>query len=137
MFGFLFKGVNKMIKIFIPQDKRQGKTRIRGFWYSKDNHKIYYDYLKIKNYAIPDQIALIKKLEALKKYYNQEAIFYASDNIGYCYYTRDNIEVLTNRIYTEVLRANLKQEIKEALRDFSGCTIYNEAGKYYIEIYYK
>jgi len=122
-----------MIKVFIPQSKGRNKTSIRGFWYSQDTRKTYYDYLKIVNtYNLNTWI-----LEDLKKKYKQEAIFYVNNNIGYCYYTRDNIEVLTNRIYAEVSRADLKHTIKKALRDFSGCTIYNEAGRYYIEIFFK
>jgi hypothetical protein len=132
-----------MIKVFIPQSKGRNKTSIRGFWYSQDNKKIYYDYLSIREYNsgvldCVDNVELFYRyIEHLKVEYKQEAIFYVNNNIGYCYYTRDNIEVLTNRIYAEVSRADLKHTIKNALRDFSGCTIYNEAGRYYIEVFFK
>ena len=133
------KREDKMIKILIPQDKKQGKTKARGFWYSKDSHKIFYDYLiiaKLNKKEITDFKELYYRLDFYKRVYNQEAIFYVKDNIGYCYYTRDNIEVLTNRIYKEVSRVNLKQEIKRALRVYGGITIYQESGRYYIEIYF-
>jgi len=122
-----------MIKVFIPEIKGRTKTSIRGFWRNTEG-KIFYDYLRIANtYNFNTWI-----LEDLKTKYRQEALFYVRFKCGYVYNGIDKqIEVLPNRIYKEVLRQDLKTTIKEALRDFSGCTIYNETGKYYIEIYYK
>ena len=37
-----------MIKVFIPQDKTQGKTSIRGLWLN-DKGQLFYDYLKVKS----------------------------------------------------------------------------------------
>lgn len=116
-----------MIKVFIPESKGRIKTSVRGFWRNEAG-RTYYDYLKIVN-------GDVFYLADYKKRYNQEAIFYASDNIGYIYYNKDKIEVLPHRIYKEVLRQDLKVAIKEALTRFSGCTIYIEAGRYYIEVF--
>jgi hypothetical protein len=73
----------------------------------------------------------------LKVYHKQEAIFYVKDNTGFIYNGRDNIEELPGRIYKEVTRENLKSSIKEALKVYGGVTIYNEAGRYYLEIFYR
>jgi hypothetical protein len=123
-----------MIKVFIPISKGKVKTDVRGFWYSKDSHKIYYDYLKIVNTSYIET----RQLEQLKKKYNQESIFYfdTSTDTGKIYYSRDKIEVLHSRIIKEVLRANLRAEIKEALKQYGGVTIYEIGNKYYKEIFY-
>jgi hypothetical protein len=120
-----------MIKVLIPTDKRQGKTKVRGLWVN-DNGKLFYYYLGIKEfYSEPSY----KCLENLKRQYNQEAIFYVNYNKGFCY--TDRIEMLPHRIYKEVLRYNLKRELKEALKIYRGITIYQNEGKYFIEIFYK
>jgi hypothetical protein len=130
-----------MIKVFIPEIKRRynKKNLVRGFWQS-DNGRVDYDYLSIKdfNLSITDNYGynrFIDYLDTIKADYRQEAIFYKIDSVGYVYYSRDKIIVLPSRIYKEVARVDLKVAIKEALTRFNGCTIYNEAGKYYIEIF--
>jgi polyferredoxin len=132
---------DKMIKVFIPEVKRKyGKKELaRGFWQA-DNGKIYYDYIKAVNYNQSIEPGYYSNLfynylDTIKTGYSQEAIFYKINNIGYIYYNRGKIEVLPHRIYKEVSRDNLKVAIKEALKRFSGCTIYNEVGRYYIEIF--
>ena len=130
-----------MIKVFIPTEKRKVNKRnlARGFWKSASG-RVYYDYVSIKDWqlSIADLSgfnSFRNYLDTLKAGYNQEAIFYKNGNIGNCYYNRNKIEVLPHRIYKEVSRENLKTEIKEALRQYNGATIYNEAGRYYIEIF--
>ena len=122
-----------MIKVFIPEIKGRNKTSIRGFW-RNDKGITFYDYLKIVNtYNLNTWI-----LEDLKTKYKQEALFYVRFNCGYVYNGIDKqIEILPNRIYKEVLRTNLKQEIKEALSVYGGVTIYKEGNKYFKEIFYK
>lgn len=123
-----------MIKVFIPEIKGRIKTSVRGFWYSQDTKRTYYDYLKVVNTYVLNTYVL----EDLKKKYNQEAIFYVRFNCGYIYNGIDKqIEVLPHRIIKEVLRANLRQEIKEALKVYGGVTIYKEGNKYFKEIFYK
>lgn len=129
-----------MIKILIPAKKGKVKTSCRGFW-KDEAGKIYYDYLKedyyFKSIENRELWTCFKiKLEAIKKEFKQEAIFYSLNGRGYCYYSGDKIEVFKNRIYKKVSRDNLKASIKEALRIYSGATIYQEAGRYYLEIYY-
>lgn len=128
-----------MIKILIPQSKGKVKTNCRGFWKS-ENSRVCYDYLSItelnwdlkqKNYFKRFLIYLAR----IKAVYNQEAVFYINDKIGYCYYSKDKIEILPHRIYKEVLKVNLKVTIKEALKVYGGLTIYQEAGRYYIEVF--
>jgi hypothetical protein len=130
-----------MIKVFIPENKKKyGKKELaRGFW-QDNNGKIYYDYIRPVKWAlsIADKYGLNtfkNYLDKIQADYRQEAIFYTIDNIGYIYYSRDKIEVLPSRIYKEVTRINLKVAIKEALKRFKGCTIYNEAGRYFIEVF--
>ena len=119
-----------MIKVFIPENKGKNKTAVRGFWRNKAG-RTYYDYLSIKEFT---EYPSYRVIEALRLKYNQEALAVAGYSLNLFYANRQ--EVLENRIYKEVSRVDLKRSIKEALRDFSGCTIYNEAGRYYIEIYY-
>jgi len=120
-----------MIKILIPINKGKTKTNIRGFWYSTDTKKTYYDYLRvIQTYYLNDNV-----IEDIKKRYKQEAIFYIVNDTGYCYYNEDKIDVLSNRIYTEVLKDNLKITIKYYLIKYGGLTVYKVEGKYFIEVF--
>jgi hypothetical protein len=126
------KGVIKMIKVFIPEKKGKNKTAIRGFWYSKENKKTYYDYLSIQEFK---EFPSYRCIENLRIKYNQEAIaiigYYQVLNVFY----KNRQEIFPHRIFKEVLRQDLKKAIKEALRQYSGLTVYNEAGRYYIEIF--
>ena len=132
-----------MIKVFIPEIKRKyGKKDLaRGFW-KNDSGRVYYDYIKIKNFNLNIEAGHYEKelfynyLDTLKNTLKQEAIFYIEAGQGFIYSGRDNVIILKNRIFKEVNRDNLKHSIKEALSTYSGCTIYNEAGKYFIEIFY-
>lgn len=130
-----------MIKVFIPVKKSKvGKKNLaRGFWQS-DSGQVYYDYINVKDYTISTAdfcgYNLFKNyLNTIKKGYNQEAIFYSKNNIGNIFYSDDKTEVLPHRIYQEILPSNLKKDIKEALKVYKGCTVYNILGKYFIEIF--
>lgn len=123
-----------MIKVFIPEIKGKIKTSVRGFWRNAEG-KLYYDYLRVKGFSFDFQEDLINKLNAVKQVYNQECIAYKEGKVLKIYYNKDKIEVLPHRIYKEVLRQDLKVAIKEALRQYSGLTVYNEAGKYFIEAF--
>jgi len=127
-----------MIKIFIPAIKGRTKTLARGFWKTPQG-KIYYDYLQINktNFNRHDisKGTLQKHLTALKIELNQECIFYIYMGKGHIFYSKYNIEVLPHRIYKEVLRHDLKKTIKADLKTYSGLTVYQSKGKYYIEIF--
>ncbi len=123
-----------MIKIFIPCTKKT-KTNIRGFW--RDNNKLYYDYLTSQHYKMPDKNEFYTHAENLKRFYNQLAIFYVEDDIGYIYYNKNKIDILSKRIYALVLKHNIKKEIKEAISQYGGVTIYKIDNKYFKEIFYK
>jgi len=136
-----------MIKVFIPQDKTQGKTNVRGLWIN-DSGKIFYDYLKIsfstqKHYRYAEKQKFYNRLNYLKIKYNQEAIFYTynsyNDDKGFIYYNYNKIEVLPKVIRLEIGkdRANLKGLIKRLLRNYKGLTIYTEPKGYLLEVYYK
>lgn len=131
-----------MIKVFIPEIKRKyGKPKARGFWRNGKGITSY-DYITVKDYnqSIEPgyyQNLFYNYLGVIKASYNQEVFIYIKDNIGYCFINKGNIEALPNRIFKEVLRTNLKVEIKEALKVYGGVTIYQEAGRYYKEIFYK
>jgi hypothetical protein len=128
-----------MIKVFIPVIKGKVKTSVRGFWYSKDTKRTYYDYLIVRDYSYTFNRrgfskTTLKRLEALRIKFNQEALFFINNQgIGYIY-NQDNVTELVNRIYSEVV--NLRQEIKEALRVYGGVTIYKIDNKYFKEIFY-
>jgi hypothetical protein len=119
-----------MIKVFIPQDKTQGKTNVRGLWVNNKGI-LFYDYLAIKS-------GDVYYLEDYKIRYNQQAIFYTSGDIGYIYYSKDKIDVLPKVLRFNIGkdRANLKGLIKRLLRDYKGLTIYTEPEGYLLEVYY-
>ena len=120
-----------MIKVFIPQDKTQGKTNIRGLWLN-DKGQLFYDYLKVKHFSRAN-------FSTLSKVYNQKAIFYIKNNKGYCFnYNNKLTDVLPKVIRFTIGkdRANLKGLIKRLLRDYKGLTIYTEPEGYLLEVYY-
>ena len=128
-----------MIKVFIPENKGRIKTNVRGFWYSKDTNKTYYDYLRIVNTSYIEP----KQLEQLKKKYNQESIAFIDTAINCLkvYYSRDKIEVLKYRHIIEVKRQGrntklLKDYIKSALKLYGGLTIYIKDHSYILEVYH-
>jgi hypothetical protein len=123
-----------MIKIFIPAIKGKQKTSVRGFWYSQETKKTYYDYLEIRDYFSYPSYRL---LESLRTFYNQEAIAIKNDNEILKIHYKDKTEVLSNRIYAEVKSQDLRAEIKKALRVYGGVTIYKIDNKYFKEIFYK
>jgi hypothetical protein len=133
-----------MIKIFIPESKRKfNKAQLaRGFWKNADN-KVYYDYIRPIDYK--DNIdngryelrIFLNYLEAVRISNKQEAIFFNRNNKGYIFYGIDKkIEVLNNRIFEEVDRAELKKNIKAGLWGYNGITIYANHGRYFLEAYF-
>jgi hypothetical protein len=123
-----------MIKILIPENKGRVKTNIRGFWIDKNTNKIYYDYINILEYS---DYPSYRHIENLRIKYNQICIAIIGNAKTLNIYYQNRQDVLDNRIYKEVLKENLRKEIKEALNNYSGCTIYQENKRYYIEIFYK
>jgi hypothetical protein len=134
-----------MIKVFIPVNKGRVKSNIRGFWrsdYTRANgkSKTYYDYLKIEKLNFEKhylQAEIFNIAELLKEKYNQECIAYKENNILKIYYSKDKIEILSHRLYSEVKPEVLRAEIKAALRVYGGITIYKEGKRYFKEIFYK
>ena len=125
-----------MIKLFIPQSKGRVKTNARGFWYSKDTKKTYYDYLKVVNTSFIEP----KQLEVLKAKYNQEAITYYDTalNCLVIYYNKDKKEILNYRSILEIKRQGkntklLRDYIKSALKLYGGLTIYINSHNYILE----
>ena len=128
-----------MIKVFIPESKGKNKTAVRGFWRNEAG-RTYYDYLSIEIrhwdlYLNKYNLIFRQYLKCILKDYKQEAVFYSQGSKGFIYNGKETI-ILKHRIYKEVSRENLKAEIKEALRDYKGITIYQEGKRYYKEIYY-
>ena len=133
------------IKVFIPVNKRKynKKDLSRGFWLN-DSGRIETDLINCRDYnqsinGFYYENLFFNYLDNLKQIKTngkaQDCIFYKIGNIGYVYFSRDKIQVLPSRIYSEVSRGNLKPAIKEALKHYSGLTIYQENKKYYIEIF--
>jgi len=122
-----------MIKVFIPEIKGRQKTSIRGFWRNEAGHT-FYDYLSIKEFT---DYPSYRSIEALRIKYNQEAIAIIGESLTLNIFYQNKQEVLSNRIYKEVSKANLRAEISEALRQYSGVTIYQEGNRYFKEIFFK
>ena len=122
-----------MIKVFIPVNKGKIKTDVRGFW-RNDNGKVFYDYIRIKEFA---EYPSYKVIEALRIKYNQEALAVAGDSLNLFYANRQ--EVLDNqKVYCKIGFKGLKDLIKKLLTDYNGVTIYKETeGVYKLEVFYK
>ena len=134
-----------MIKILIPQIKGRVKSNIRGFWYSKENKKIYYDYLSIEqdfrdlNNAY-DLKCFYGYLDFLKQRYNQETMAYIDNDILRVYYSADKIEVYNHKFCDEITQVfifALKGNIKRTIKQFGGCIIYKTGSLYFKEVFYR
>jgi len=118
-----------MIEVLIPTIKGRIKTNIRGFWLNGDG-KIEYDYLGIIKFNSFPSHKWIEHQRALLK---QDCIAIKEENTLIIYY-RDKSIKLTQRIYEEI--KNLKKEIKKALKEHGGITVYKIDNKFYKEIFY-
>ena len=117
-----------MIKTYIPVDKREGKTRIRGFW--KGSQGVCYDYLK--------QIDLEPcQLSYVKKHYKQEALFYREKGKAYIWYNLTRVEALKFQQYFSYDKQTrgFKDFLKDLLTKFGGFTIYIREQNYLIEVW--
>jgi CRISPR-associated protein Cas8b1/Cst1 subtype I-B len=131
-----------MIKILIPELNKKIKTNVRGLWLN-DNHKLYYDYLRqdLLSFDLSQdnyKIRFYNYLDKIKTQYNQEALFYDYNGIGFIYYNRDKIDVLNKvlRFNIGFNKKNLRGLIKKLLRDYKGLTIYRDIQGYILEVYY-
>lgn len=123
-----------MIKIFIPKNKGRVKSIARGFWYSKDTKKTYYDYIDIVEAFYYSEY----RIETIQYQKNQECIFFIDNNIGNIFYSKDKIIKLQNKkVFYHNNFIGLKDKIKELLRQYEGLTIYIESkNQYRIEVFY-
>ena len=128
-----------MIKVFIPQDKTQGKTNVRGLWIN-DKGQLFYDYLRVKTFY-PQYFWIIGgKADKLRQEYNQEALFIVEDSKGIIFNGKPSETKVLPKVIRFTIgkdRANLKGLIKRLLRDYKGLTIYTEPEGYLLEVYYK
>ena len=129
-----------MIKIFIPELKGKRKTSIRGFW-RNESGKVYYDYLTSQdNYRDENNIqGLTTYLDNLKKFYQQECIAYKDNDKLKIFYSKDKIDVLNNSITKPIdrnNRKNLKDTLKNWLKEYKGVTVYINRENYILESYY-
>ena len=116
--------------IYIPQNKRKEKTNIRGFWYSKDTKKFYYDYIK----TIKSLTGDLHFVEYLRQEFKQEAMFFTHNDKAHIFYKPDKINVLKNRHITKHRGfKGLKKEIKDYIRIYGGVTVYKQRDSYLIE----
>ena len=118
-----------MYKILIPIKE---KSDIHGLW--SDNGKTYFDKIKIVNtYAMNKAIK-----EDLCRKYNQLALFYTDEGIGYCYTLKTNTtDILKNhKIINLPIQLLNKSFIVHLLKLYGGITIYKTALHYKIGIYY-
>lgn len=129
-----------MIKIYIPQKKHKyNKSNIRGIW--QDKNKLYYDNIKIIEYNMPIigvfyQDIFLKYLNTIKECYNQECIFYTIDDIGYIFYNKNKIDILSNKAHITIDKNKLKITLQAILKLYNGLTIYKNKNNYYIEVFY-
>jgi hypothetical protein len=125
-----------MYQLFIPKNKGKAKTSVRGFWYSQENKKTYYDYLRLEFLHSLNK----NKLLDYKLCYNQEAIFYIAENKAYIFYDENKTEVLTNKTIKNIVKGNFKElrrSIKAFIDIFGGCTVYICKHDYIIEAWSK
>jgi hypothetical protein len=129
--------MKKKITVYIPEERGRNKTAARGFWYSKDSRRTYYDYITAETYEdiTPDI------LKTLCAEYKQEAIFYVVEISGeytetataYVYTAKTGaVDILrTKKTFTACGKKNLKATIKELLQRFGGLTVFNNGGGLY------
>ena len=123
-----------MIKLLIPIDKtKKYKSDLRGFWYSQESKKLYYDYIITKRYKNSNK----NYLEYLKQKYNQESLFYLQNGQAKIFYNRDKIEILNRKLYfTAKNKKDLKPLLKKLIKKYNGCTVY-DLGFNYLDYRYK
>jgi len=112
-----------MIKLLIPIDKtKKYKSDLRGFWYSQESKKLYYDYIITKRYKNSNK----NYLEYLKQKYNQESLFYLQNGQAKIFYNPGKTEVLNRRLYfTAKNKKDLKPLLKKLIKKYNGCTVYD------------
>ena len=118
-----------MYKILIPI---KTKSTIHGLW--RDNDKTYFDKIKIVNtYAMNEAI----KADLCVKY-NQLALFYTHEDIGYCYTLQTNkTDILKNHKTINLpIELLTKSFIVHLLKLYGGITIYKHLLHYKIEVFY-
>ena len=128
-----------MIKVFIPEIKGRVKSSIRGFWYSQDTKRTYYDYLTVE----PLYFLGVDTLEQLRVKHNQEALFIvnvenSSNKKGYIYYSPGRIEELRKGLGVTIGRntKTLRGIIRKLLKAYGGVTVYKEDKGYLIEVFF-
>lgn len=110
----------------------KNKTNILGVW--KDNNKIYYDNIEIKEYTqskILDFEQQIRNMFSL----GEICIAYKYNNNMVLEYSSGKKEILKNRIEIKESIMPSKEYIEILLKNNSGITIYKERNYYIIEIY--
>lgn len=136
----------KMITLLIPENRGKNKTEIRGFWYSSESKKTYYDYLRAGKgiikafYSFFDKIYNFKKLDEIKNNLKQEALFYSDKSTAWIYTDRKNIQELKTVYRAEILKGNfssLRAGIKKFLALYGGCSVYIKKESYLLESWTK
>lgn len=125
-----------MVKVYVPKVKGKAKTSARGYW-RNNKGKLYYDYIEVVNASIFNGDIV----EDLKVKHKQEALFYIKDNQGHIYYSKDNIEVLPQKVASRLYKYHksikcIKDLINNYLKCYGGLTIFDKGDYYLFEGYY-
>lgn len=112
------------MKIFIPS---KTKTDILGLW--QDSGKIYRD-----NISTLDIGTSLHNAEVIRRRYEQLAVFYIDNSIGYIWNGKE-LTTLKNRLQYNVMRLSC-DDIKRLLTRYGGLTIYRLKVGYSAEVYY-
>jgi len=100
-----------MIKLFVPIDKtKKYKPELRGFWYSQESKKLYYDYIITKRYKNSNK----SYIGYLKKKYNQESLFYLQNGQAKIFYNRDKIEKRKKLVH-DLIKKNIPSNFNRKL----------------------
>ena len=127
------------MKIYVPIKKsKENKTITRGFWRNSSG-KIDYDY--IKEYSSLSNLK-IEKIEAIRKKYKQEAIFYLSNfSGGYkrkAYIWNGIKKITLKNQYISYCQSfyGLKNIIKYHIKNYGGASVTKYDKSYQIISYY-
>jgi len=109
----------------------QGQTDIKGYW--KDADKVYIDNVVL----VPCKSKEILQDRITELFSGGElAVFYTDGQKGYIKDNKGNIEILKKRqIFRHKKGYENVKRIKDIVKKYGGCTVYNKTGFILIEVY--
>ncbi|MHA1437869.1 MAG: hypothetical protein ACTSPD_09860 [Promethearchaeota archaeon] len=102
------------------------KTDARGFWYDKENKKLFYDYIQTETRTLKEIYQEAQKTKEI-------ALFYVDGAKAFVLTCKSlRLEVLTKKHVFKV-KDNLKKNLKYILNFYNGATVFIKDGYYLIE----